>query len=162
MYFVRIYDRFLYLIQISGLILRDVIPFVSFLFMALLGFCKIFQVMQAGINDPDNELSQINSPMLKMMFQTYQATQGKKVAPVLSESLSNRLENNASVEMFMLLLVTLVWLASNSFFAFFGTTFMAQVYQGYEKYMPLMRMYGYKAKARLNEENFQILDRFYV
>lgn len=67
-YFVRIYDSFLYLVQMSGLILRDIIPFVSFLFMALLGFCKIFQVMQAGINDPDHELSQINSPMLKMMF----------------------------------------------------------------------------------------------
>jgi len=37
---------------------------------------------------------------------------------------------------------------------------MAQVYQAYEKYMPNMRMYGYKAKARFNEENFQILDLF--
>jgi len=37
---------------------------------------------------------------------------------------------------------------------------MAQVYQAYEKYMPKMRMYGYKAKARFNEENFQILDLF--
>ena len=116
--------------------------------------------MQAGINDPENELSQIKSPMLQMMFQTYQATQGKKVAPVLSPSLSNRLSDDASTEVIMLLIVTVVWLASNSFFAFFGTTFMAQVYQGYEKYMPLMRMYGYRAKAKLNEENFQILDHF--
>ena len=116
--------------------------------------------MQAGINDPDHELSQIKSPMLKMMFQTYQATQGKKVAPVLSPQLEDRLADDAAVSMFMLLLITMVWLASNSFFAFFGTTFMAQVYQAYEKYMPKMRMFGYKAKARFNEENFQILNLF--
>lgn len=116
--------------------------------------------MQAGINDPDHELAQIKSPMFKMMFQTYQATQGKKVAPVLSESLSDRLADDPAVEMLMLLLITMVWLGCNSFFAFFGTTFLAQVYQAYEKYMPKMNMFGYKAKARFNEENFQILDLF--
>ena len=98
--------------------------------------------------------------MFKMMFQTYQETQGTKVAPILSPGLSDRLADDAAVEMFMLLLITGVWLLSNSFFTFFGTTFIAQVYQAYEKYMPKMRMYGYRAKARFNEENFQILDLF--
>jgi len=37
---------------------------------------------------------------------------------------------------------------------------MAQVYHAYEKHMPKMRMYAYQAKARFNEENFQILDLF--
>lgn len=105
-------------------------------------------------------MKQIPSPMLKLMFQTYQATQGRKVAPVLNQDMNDRLADSPGVEMFMLLLVTIVWLACNSFFAFFGTTFMAQVYQAYEKYMPKMRMYGYRAKARFNEENFQILDLF--
>lgn len=159
-YYVRIYDSFLFLITMVSKIFKDIIPFVIFIFVALMGFCKIFQVLQMGINDPEHEMAQIKSPMMKLMFQTYQATQGRKVAPVLNDQMNDRLADSPGVEMFMLLLVTIIWLACNSFFAFFGTTFMAQVYQAYEKYMPKMKMYGYKAKARFNEENFQILDLF--
>lgn len=159
-YYVRIYDSFLFLITMVTKIFADIIPFVIFVFVALMGFCKIFQVLQMGINDPEHEMAQIKSPMLKLIFQTYQSTQGRKVAPVLNSDMNDRLADSPGMEMFMLILVTIIWLACNSFFAFFGTTFMAQVYQAYEKFMPKMKMYGYRAKARFNEENFQILDLF--
>jgi len=41
-YFVRIYDSFLFLITMVSKIMKDIMPFVVFIVVALLGFCKIF------------------------------------------------------------------------------------------------------------------------
>jgi len=39
-------------------------------------------------------MAQIKSPMMKLMFQTYQSTQGRKVAPTLNEEMTDRLADS--------------------------------------------------------------------
>jgi len=41
-YFVRIYDSFLFLITMVSKIMGEILPFVVFIVVSLLGFCKIF------------------------------------------------------------------------------------------------------------------------
>jgi hypothetical protein len=49
-----------------------------------------------------------------------------------------------------------LWIVQNSFFAFMGVVFMAQVYQAYEKVYPLLSKLSYRTKAQLNSEVFQV------
>jgi len=60
----------------------------------------------------------------------------------------------------MMILVTLVWLIQNSFFAYFGVVFISQVFQAYEKHHTRIDVLSYKAKAKFNTDNFQVLDLF--
>ena len=43
-------------------------PFVLFVGISLIGFCKIYEVLNMGVVDPDNEMKDIHSPMFQMFF----------------------------------------------------------------------------------------------
>lgn len=159
-YYIRIYDRFMFLITISYNIFVDLIPFITMVCIALLGFTKISQVVQTGVNDPAGELKEYNGRGVKMLFQTYKQAVGQKIIPDVDEAYSNQGDTQSFSEEFMLMLITIAWLAQNSFFAYFGVIFLAQVFQAYEKHYPRVEVLSYRAKARFNEENFQILDLF--
>ena len=150
----------MFLITISTEIFIDMIPFIVTVGVALLGFTKISQVVQTGVNDPAGELKEYNNRGVKILFQTYKQAVGQKVIPDVDEDYSSKVGNSDFSEVFMLTLITLAWLAQNSFFAYFGVIFLAQIFQAYEKHYPRVEILSYRAKARFNEENFQILDLF--
>lgn len=115
--------------------------------------------MQTGINDPAGELKEYNGRGVKLLFQSYKQAVGQKIIPDVDEEFAGSNSSSFS-ESFMLVLITLAWLAQNCFFAYFGVIFLAQIFQAYEKHYPRVEVLSYRAKARFNEENFQILDLF--
>lgn len=67
-YYIRIYDRFMFLLTITTEIFTDMIPFICMVSIALIGFTKISQVVQTGVNDPAGELKEYNDRGIKMLF----------------------------------------------------------------------------------------------
>ena len=60
----------------------------------------------------------------------------------------------------MFFLSMAVWLAQNMLFGFTGVYFIGQILQAYEKNYSKLRLMMYKAKAKFNNETFDILDMF--
>lgn len=53
MFFLRVFDQFGFMVQMVGLTLIDVAPFISFYFLFMLYFALVNMIMKIKI-DPDN------------------------------------------------------------------------------------------------------------
>ena len=128
MYFVRIFDPYLKLVLIAQNIIMDVIPFIIFVSVALFGFMKVSQIIETGVNDESGEYSSYHSRVIKLMIQQYQSANGQKKVPILSESMFDEVKNSYIGDTLIYGMTVFCWLIQNSFFAFMGVVFMAQVY----------------------------------
>ena len=156
LYFVRIFDPYLKLVLIAQHIVVDVIPFVVFVSIGLFGFMKVSQIIESGVNDESGEYRSYHSKVIKLMIQQYQSANGQKKVPVLSGPMYDEVKNSYIGDTLIYGMTVFCWLIQNSFFAFFGVVFMAQVYQAYEKVYPKLSALSYRAKARFNSENYQV------
>ena len=102
----------------------------------------------------DDEMKDVESSMLQMLFQTYRSTQGDKVVPSLADGMANRLQSSPGAQTVLLAVISFVWLAQNSWFTFYGVQFLAQLFEAYEELYPKMDMLMYRSRARFNYENY--------
>jgi len=112
----------------STRILHKLIPLAAYIAASLIGFSKVYQVLNMGISDPNDEMKDIESPMFQMLFQTYRSTQGDKVVPSLADAMANRLQSSPAAQAVLLTVISFVWLAQNSWFTFYGVQFLAQLF----------------------------------
>jgi len=160
-YYLRIYKEYGFLLEMSTRIIHKLIPLAAYIAASLIGFSKVYQVLNMGISDPNDEMKDIQSPMFQMLFQTYRSTQGDKVVPSLAGAMADRLQASPAAQAILLAVISFVWLAQNSWFTFYGVQFLAQLFQAYEELYPKMEMLSYRSKARFNMENYQVLDVFF-
>lgn len=134
--------------------MHKLIPLAAYIAASLIGFTKVYQVLNMGITDRDDEMKDVESSMLQMLFQTYRSTQGDKVVPSLADGMANRLQSSPGAQTVLLAVISFVWLAQNSWFTFYGVQFLAQLFEAYEELYPKMDMLMYRSRARFNYENY--------
>lgn len=119
-YYLRIYKEYGFLLEMSSRIMHKLIPLACYIAASLIGFSKVYQVLNMGISDPNDEMKDIQGPMLQMLFQTYRSTQGDKVVPSLAAGMADRLQSSPAAQTVLLAAISFVWLAQNSWFTFYG------------------------------------------
>jgi len=67
-YYLRIYKEYGFLLEMSSRIMHKLIPLAAYIAASLIGFSKVYQVLNMGISDPNDEMKDIKGPMLQMLF----------------------------------------------------------------------------------------------
>jgi hypothetical protein len=62
-YYLRIYEGFEFICEMLTRIMHKIWPFVIFIAISLVGFCKIYEVLNMGIVDENGEMKDIHSKM---------------------------------------------------------------------------------------------------
>lgn len=86
-YFLRIYDCYMFILNMSYHLLGMLIPFFVFITFCFIGLCKVQQSIGVGVHDPDHEFKDIPNHSLRLMFQNYRSANGQKQVPFLNEKL---------------------------------------------------------------------------
>lgn len=159
-YFLRIFEGFNNIYQISCLIVKDLLCLMLLSGMFILAFTKQYTVMHNGINDVDGEYASIDSTFLKLIIQTYKSTRGDFATPTLDTSMTTRTEDNFLYRDILLAMNLMVSLLQEATFVVLGAVFFAQIIQFYEKYTPQLPTYMYKTMAKFNNECYDIVDMF--
>ena len=86
-YFLRIYDNYMFILNMSYRLIRMLIPFFIFIGFSFIYLCKVEQSLGFGVHDPYHEFKDIPSKSLRLMFQDYRSANGQKVIPTLDSKL---------------------------------------------------------------------------
>ena len=159
-YFIRIYDSYCFILTMVAKIANECFAYVAFVIVSLFGFVKIYQLLHTGINDGEGEYAQIHSEFIKRSIQVYKNAAGEITAPILDDNMSARLAESNLTYALIFGFVIFMWICQQLFFGVAGTFFTALVIESYEKHYRMYPMYHYAAKAKYNEECFQIMDIF--
>ena len=112
-----------------------------------------------GVNDPDGYYDMISSPLVKLLMQTIKTSSGDKTPPTLDANMIQRVEGSTEKYIFEFFLIG-VWALQQIFSMIFGLYAIAKTIQAVEKVTMNLDLLVTQAKAKFNEENFQILDLF--
>lgn len=63
-YYLRIYDSFGFLLEMSERIIKKLIPLAAYVAASLIGFAKVYQVLNMGIFDSNDEMRDVESNAL--------------------------------------------------------------------------------------------------
>jgi hypothetical protein len=122
-YFIRIYEPCSYIFTITTLIIGEMIPFIFFCSILILGICKMYQSMHMGINDPTGEFNDFSSNFLKFMIQSYKSNMGDINVPILDVGMQNRVKETVFAGFMIFGMNISVWAFQQSFFIFIGVMF---------------------------------------
>lgn len=124
-YFLRIYESFNFLIQLSVLLIRDLYPFAILSLFIMLSFTKQYTLMHFGINDPSDTYKNIDSQFLKLMIQTYKSNMGEVNVPVLDEEFVKNYGGDTFYANLIFMFNLFFWILQQALFIFLGTKFFA-------------------------------------
>jgi len=106
------------------------------------------------------EYQRIDSPLLKLLIQSYKANKGDVNVPSLDDDMITRVSDEPIMQLAITALNFFVWGFQQIVFLLLGTTFTVQVVQAYERYYASIPMRLYKVKATFNDETYDIIDLF--
>ena len=159
-YYLRIYDQFHFILTMAYYIAREVAPFMIFTISMMIGFAKMYQLLNAGVNDPDGLYENIKSEFYVTMFETYVAAKGKAKPPTVDEAKVD-VARDPLYATVLFFLITIVWAIEQGFYGIMFTYYVAMLMQQFEKHYSMMPTYEYRTKSKFNEEVYPILQLFY-
>lgn len=124
-YFLRIFEGFNNVYQISCLIVKDMYFLILLAGMFILAFTKQFTVMHNGINDQDGEYDGIHSNFLRLVIQTYKSTRGDFATPTLDSTMADKTRDNVLYRGIMLTLNLTIALIQEGTFIYLGALFFS-------------------------------------
>jgi len=83
-YYLRIFETFHFILTMAFQVAREVAPFMVFTISMMIGFAKMYQLLNAGVNDPDGVYDNVKSEFFITMFETYVAAKGKAKPPIVN------------------------------------------------------------------------------
>lgn len=107
-YYLRIFDNFHFILTMAFHIGREVAPFMIFTISMMIGFAKMYQLLNAGINDPSGVYAHIKSEFFITMFETYVAAKGKSKPPIV-DSEKVDIDKDPFYATVLFFLITMVW-----------------------------------------------------
>jgi len=108
-YYLRIYDGFCHIITMIIVVIKEIMPFTFIVVSILFGLAKIFQTLHVGINDPDNEYSQIKMRYWMIWLQTYKNSVTDVIAPTVDQEIHHRLAENPYLTYSVYGFITSMW-----------------------------------------------------
>lgn len=160
LYYLRMWEGPNYIITIMTLVLGEVIPFLLIVLVAMVCLSKMYITMHLGLNPPEEYKNFNSNSLIAMMIMIYKSNKGDVFVPSLSTDFTNRTQNSPALGNFFLFMNVFLWIFQQMLFIFFGGTFTIRILQAYELFNKTMKSRMYRTKAKLNSENFDIMDNF--
>jgi len=123
-YFIRIYEPFSFMLTMSFLIVKEIVPFLALCLIIMVALTKQYTVMHLGIT-VESEYLGIQSMFLKLMIQVYKSNSGDVNVPVLDADMLSRINESVLYGNIIFLFNIIIWVAQQCIFIFLGATFLS-------------------------------------
>ena len=155
--YIRIYADVGFLVQMVGMTISQVVPFMVFFLMWILFFTVCFMTLKVSIDNVDEEYANVFE-FIQYFLMTYRNALGDSTTPGYSnwldgsanDSFEESLEKNTAITF-----IWAIWL-SNSFLnlVILLNFLIALISQVYEKVISMKEQVMYSHRAEMNEEYF--------
>lgn len=127
-YYLRMFEQFHFILTMAVYIAREIAPFMIFTISMMTGFAKMYQLLNAGINDSQGLYDNVKSEFFATMFETYVAAKGKVKPPIVDEKKVNP-EENPFYATVLFFLITCIWALEQGFYGIMFTYYVAMLMQ---------------------------------
>jgi hypothetical protein len=157
LFFVRIFEKFGFLVQMILLCVLDLIPFIISYMIFFMVFTICFVTLRMEV-DPEVDLVENLSYFQKMLLQTFRTAIGEVAMPMYGKIMAKEGSIFNSIH---IILIWICWFVQIIFMFIIMLNFLIAVISStYVRVLNYQKIISYVHKAELNVETFQLISFF--